>query len=317
MPALPHPNVSAIREFNRFYTRKIGVVDGMASSPFSLAEARVLYELANREQPTATDIRKELGLDAGYLSRILRDFERRQLVKRQQSKSDERQRFLSLTATGRKAFVPLNERSNRDVAAMLEKLSPEERKQLVAAMETIRKLLEDQRGPRALYVLRQHQPGDLGWIVHRQAILYAEEYGWDGTYEGLAAEVVAQFVKTYDAKRERAWVAEKDGERVGAVFVAKGSDEIAKLRLLHVEREARGLGIGKRLVEECVRFARQAGYQKMTLWTQSILAAARHIYKQAGFKMVREDRHHSFGKELTAETWELDLRTPAGVSSHS
>lgn len=317
MPVLPEPNVSAIREFNRFYTRKIGVVDGMASSPFSLAEARVLYELANREQPTATDIRKELGLDAGYLSRILRDFERRQLVKREQSKSDERQRFLSLTAKGRKAFVPLNERSNRDVATMLEKLSPEERKQLVAAMETIRKLLENQTEPRALYVLRQHQPGDLGWIVHRQAILYAEEYGWDGTYEGLAAEVVAQFVKTYDAKRERAWVAEKDGERVGAVFVAKGSDEIAKLRLLHVEREARGLGIGKRLVEECVRFARQAGYQKMTLWTQSILAAARHIYKQAGFQMVREDRHHSFGKDLTAETWELDLRIPASVSSHA
>ena len=256
-------------------------------------------------------------LGAGYLSRIVRNFERRQLVKRQPSKSDERQRFLSLTAKGRKAFIPLNERSNRDVATMLEKLSPEERKQLVAAMQTIRKLLGEQTEPSALYLLRQHQPGDLGWIVHRQAILYAEEYGWDGTYEGLAAEVVAQFVKTYDAKRERAWVAEKDGERVGAVFVAKGADEIAKLRLLHVEREARGLGIGKRLVEECVRFARQAGYQKMTLWTQSILVAARHIYKQAGFQIVREDRHHSFGKDLTAETWELDLRTSAGVSSHS
>jgi DNA-binding MarR family transcriptional regulator/ribosomal protein S18 acetylase RimI-like enzyme len=317
MPAPLEPNVSAIREFNRFYTRKIGVVDGMASSPFSLAEARVLYELASREQPTATDIRKELGLDAGYLSRILRDFERRQLVKREQSKSDERQRFLSLTAKGRKAFIPLNERSNRDVATMLEKLSPQERKQLVAAMQTILKLLGGYREPSELYVLRQHQPGDLGWIVQRQAILYSEEYGWDGTYEGLAAEVVAQFLKTYDAKRERAWVAEKDGERVGAVFVAKGSDEIAKLRLLHVEREARGLGIGKRLVEECVRFARQAGYQKMTLWTQSILLAARHIYKRAGFQIAREEKHHSFGKDLIAETWELDLRTPVGVTNHS
>src|SRR5215472_4862980 len=301
--------VSAIRAFNRFYTRKIGVVDGMASNPFSLAEARVLYELAHREQPTATDIRKELGLDAGYMSRILRGFERRKLVTRQQSKADERQRFLSLTAKGRKAFAPLDERSNRDVVAMLEKLSPAGRKQLVDAAQTVRKLLGDKAEPKTSYLLRQHEPGDMGWIVHRQAILYAEEYGWDGTYEALAAEIVAQFIKNYDPKRERCWIAEKDGERVGAVFVAKASDEIAKLRLLHVEPEARGLGIGKRLVDECVRFARQAGYQKMTLWTQSILHAARHLYKQAGFLVVREEQHHSFGKDLTAETWELDLRT--------
>ena len=303
--------VSAIRAFNRFYTRKIGVVDGMASNPFSLAEARVLYELAHREQPTATDIRKELGLDAGYMSRILRGFERRKLVTRQQSKADERQRFLSLTAKGRKAFAPLDERSNRDVVAMLEKLSPAGRKQLVDAAQTVRKLLGDKAEPKTSYLLRQHEPGDMGWIVHRQAILYAEEYGWDGTYEALAAEIVAQFIKNYDPKRERCWIAEKDGERVGAVFVAKASDEIAKLRLLHVEPEARGLGIGKRLVDECVRFARQAGYQKMTLWTQSILHAARHLYKQAGFLVVREEQHHSFGKDLTAETWELDLRTTA------
>jgi len=303
------PQVAAIRAFNRFYTRKIGVVDGVASSPFSLAEARVLYELAHREHPTATDIRKELGLDAGYMSRILRDFERRKLVTRQQSKTDERQRFLSLTAKGRKAFAPLDERSNRNVAAMLEEHSPEERKQLVDAVKTVRRLLGDKVEPETPYLLRQHQPGDLGWLVHRQAILYADEYGWDGTYEALAAEIVAQFIKNYDPKRERCWIAEKDGERVGAVFVAKASDEVAKLRLLHLEREARGLGIGKRLVEECVRFARRAGYQKMTLWTQNILHAARHIYKQAGFHVVREEQHHSFGKDLTAETWELDLRT--------
>ena len=303
--------VSAIRGFNRFYTRKIGVVDGVASNPFSLAEARVLYELAHREQPTATDIRKELGLDAGYMSRILREFERRKLVTREQSKTDERQRFLSLTAKGREAFAPLDERSNRDVAAMLEKLSPTERKQLVDAVRTVGRLLGDKAEPRTPYLLRQHQPGDMGWIVHRQAILYAEEYGWDGTYEALAAEIVAQFINNYDPKCERCWIAEKDGERVGAVFVAKASGETAKLRLLHVEPEVRGLGIGKRLVDECVRFARQAGYQKMTLWTQDILHAARHLYKQAGFRIVREEQHHSFGKDLTAETWELDLRTTA------
>ena len=303
--------VSAVRAFNRCYTRKIHVLDGMASSPFSLAEARVLYELANRQQPTATDIRKELGLDAGYMSRILRNFERRRLVRREQSKADERQRVLSLTPTGRKTFAPLNERSNRDIAAMLSDLSPTERKQLVEAVQTVRKLLGDREQPKTPYLLRPHQPGDMGWIVSRQAILYAEECGWDGTYEALAAEIVAQFINNYDTKRERAWVAEKDGERVGAVFVAKKSDEIAQLRLLHVEREARGLGIGKRLVEECVRFARQAGYQKMTLWTQSILVAARGIYKHAGFQIVNEQKHHSFGKDLTAETWELNLHTTA------
>lgn len=309
---MPNPGtnqqVAAIRAFTRFYTRKIGVVDGMASNPFSLAEARVLYELANRQQPTATDIRKELGLDAGYISRILRDFERRKLVTREQSKTDERQRFLSLTTKGRKAFAPLNERSDRNVAAMLHELSPTERTHVVDAVQTVQRLLGDTAEPKTPYLLRPHQPGDMGWIVHRQAILYAEEYGWDGTYEGLAAEVVAQFIKNYDPNRERSWLAEKDGERVGAVFVAKESDTVAKLRLLHVEAEARGLGIGKRLVAECVRFARQAGYQKMTLWTQSILHAARHIYKDAGFQVVREEKHHSFGKDLMAETWELNLK---------
>jgi DNA-binding MarR family transcriptional regulator/GNAT superfamily N-acetyltransferase len=305
--------VAAIRAFNRFYTRKIGVLDGMASSPFSLAEARVLYELAHRERPTATEIRKELGLDAGYVSRILQDFGRQKLVTREQSKTDERQRFLSLTAKGRSAFAPLDERSNRDMATMLEKLSPPERKQLVDAVQTVRRLLGDKAEPKTPYLLRQHRPGDMGWIVHRQGILYAEEYGWNETFEALAAEIVAHFIKNYDPKCECCWIAEKDGARIGAVFVAKVSDKIAKLRLLHVELEARGLGIGKRLVEECIRFARQAGYRKMTLWTQSILHAARNIYKQAGFEVVREEQHHSFGKDLTAETWELDLRTVAQV----
>src|SRR6516165_7019623 len=304
------PEVAAIRGFNRFYTRQIGVIDGTASSPFSLAEARVLYELSHREQPTATDIRKELGLDAGYMSRILREFERRKLVTRERSRTDERQKFLSLTTKGRRVFARLDERSSRDVAAMLQELSPGARKELVDSAQTIRRLLGDKLEPKVPYLLRQHQPGDLGWIVHRQAILYAEEFGWDGTYEALAGEIVAQFIKNYDPNRERCWIAEKDGERVGGAFVAKVSDDIAQLRLLHVESQARGLGIGKRLVEECVRFARQAGYQKMTLWTQSNLYAARHIYKQSGFQVVREQQHHSFGKDLTAETWELNLRQP-------
>jgi DNA-binding MarR family transcriptional regulator/ribosomal protein S18 acetylase RimI-like enzyme len=300
--------VSAIRAFNRFYTRKIGVVDGMACSPFSLAEARVLYELAHHERTTATDIRKELGLDPGYTSRILRNFERRKLVVRERSETDARQRFLSLTTKGQRAFEPLDDRSNRDIAAMLEELTPKERKQVTDAVQTVRRLLGDQTEPRTPYLLRLHQPGDMGWIVHRQGLLYAEEYGWDETYEALAAEIVAAFIKNYDSKRERAWIAEKDGERVGAVMLVKESDEIAKLRLLHVEREVRGLGIGKRLVEECVRFARQTGYKKMRLWTQSNLQAARHLYKEAGFQIVREENHHRFGKDLTAETWELDLR---------
>ena len=244
-----NPQVGAIRAFNRFYTRKIGVVDGMASSPFALAEARVLYELAHRERPTASDIRRELGLDAGYMSRILGEFERRKLIRREQSKTDERQKFLSLTGKGRKAFRPLDERSNRSIARLLEELTPNERTQLVDAFEAVRSLLGDKVRTSTSYLLRQHQPGDLGWLVSRQAILYAEEYGWDGSYEALAAEIVAQFIKNYDPKREHCWVAEKDGDRVGGVFVAKVSDEMAQLRLLHVEAEARGLGIGKRLVD--------------------------------------------------------------------
>jgi DNA-binding MarR family transcriptional regulator/GNAT superfamily N-acetyltransferase len=301
--------VNAIREFNRFYTRRIGVVDGKASSPFSLAEARVLYELAHRKQPTAADIRRELRLDAGYMSRIIRGFERRNLVKRERSQTDERAKFLSLTSKGRKAFAPLDERSNRDVAAILRILPPAARAELVASTQTIRNLLSDSPEPKMPWLLREFQPGDMGWIVYRQAVLYSTEYGFDGSYEALAAEIGAHFIRHLDPKRERGWIAERDGVRVGGVLVAKASEEIVKLRLLHVEPGSRGLGIGKRLVEECVRFARQAGYQKITLWTQSILGAARHIYKAAGFLLVDEKPHHSFGKDLTGETWEMNLST--------
>jgi DNA-binding MarR family transcriptional regulator/GNAT superfamily N-acetyltransferase len=307
--------IQALRAFNRFYTRKIGVIDGTASRPFSLAEARVLYELAHRQQPTATDIRRALGLDAGYMSRILTQFERSKLMIRQQSKSDERQKFLAVTAKGRRAFAALDRRSNRDICAMLEDIPLTDRKRLVDSVQTVRHLLGDlPRATTAAYLLRPHQPGDMGWIVYRQAILYANEYGWDEAYEALAAEIVAQFIKNFDPKRERCWIVERDGLRVAAVFVAKASDSVAKLRLLHVEPQARGLGIGKRLVDECVRFARQAGYEKLSLWTQSILLAARHIYKQAGFRLVREEPHHSFGKDLVAETWELNVHKNARLA---
>ena len=300
--------VGAIRDFNRFYTRKIGLVDGTASSPFSLAEARVLFELARLEKPTATEIRKELGLDAGYMSRILGEFERQKLITRERSAGDERQKALSLTAKGRSAFAPLDERSSRQMSEMVENLSTRERKQLVDAAQTIQRLLGDKRKAEPPYLLREHQPGDLGWVVHRQALLYAEEYGWDGTYEALAAEIVAQFVKHYDAKREHCWIAERDGARVGAVLIAKASDEIAKLRLLHVESEARGLGIGGRLVAECLTFARRAGYREIVLWTNDVLHAARRIYQRAGFELIASQPHHSFGHDLVGQDWRLALK---------
>lgn len=301
------PQIASLRAFNRFYTRKIGVIDGSASSPFSLAEARVLFELANRKNPTATDIRLALGLDAGYLSRILRRLERQRLISRERSSTDERQKSLSLTAKGKRAFAALNQRSEHDIAVMLEDLRPSDRRRLVHASEAIRSVLGDKSPAKTPYLLRTYQPGDLGWIVSRQALLYMEEYGWDGTYEALAAEIVAQFIKNFDPRHEQCWIAEVDGERAGGVFIAKASDQVAKLRLLHVEQGARGLGIGKRLVEECVRFSRRARYEKISLWTQSILTAARHIYKQAGFQIVKEEKHHSFGKDLVGETWELNL----------
>lgn len=301
--------VVAIRAFNRFYTKQIGVLqEGMLRTPFSYAEARVLYELAHQQRPTATDIRKELGLDAGYLSRILGQFERKKLVVRTPSKSDERQKVLALTAKGRRAFAPLEDRSNRSVAEMLDDQAPAQQKELVDAMRTIQRLLGREHEPKAPYLLRQHQPGDMGWVVHRHAVLYAQEHGWDERCEGLFAGIVSKFIADYDPKLDRCWIAEKDGSIAGSVFLVKETDEVARLRLLLLEPWARGLGLGKRLVDECIRFARQAGYKKITLWTQSILQAARHIYEQAGFRLVREEKHHSFGHDLVGETWELDLR---------
>ncbi len=300
---------AAVRQFNRFYTRQIGVLtQAYLHSPFSLAEARVLYELAHREQATATELGSELGLDAGYLSRILRNFGQRGLVRRQRSEADGRQSVLRLTDKGQSAFATLNSRSQVEIEAMLNRHAAEEQNRLVEAMRTIEGLLGAQPEQKVSYILRPHQPGDMGWVVHRHGVLYAEEYGWNEQFEALVAEIVAKFIQRYDPRRERCWIAEKDGEIVGSVFLVKKSDTVAKLRLLLVEPKARGLGIGARLVDECIRFARQAGYKKMILWTNSVLAAARHIYEKAGFSLVESEPHHSFGHDLVGETWELKLR---------
>lgn len=304
--------IETVRHFNRFYTRAIGVLhEGWADSPFSLTEARVLYELAHRERSTATDVGKSLGLDAGYLSRILSSFERKGLIQKTPSEEDGRQSLLRLTREGRQQFTPLETRTNQEVGGVLGKLSENEQRRLIGAMQTILKILganekADSAG-KASYLLRPHQSGDMGWVVHRQGVLYAQEYGYDEQFEAFTAEIVAKFIQQYDAKRERCWIAEKDGEVVGSVFLVAKSKTIAKLRLLYVEPSARGLGIGSRLVAECVRFARQVGYKKMVLWTQSELDAARHIYKKAGFHVVERKQHHSFSKDLVAEVWELAL----------
>ncbi|MBI4573233.1 MAG: MarR family transcriptional regulator [candidate division NC10 bacterium] len=301
--------VNAVRRFNRFYTKRIGVLhEGLLGSALSLTEVRVLYELAHREHPTAAELAKELELDAGYLSRILRGFKKRGLIAKTPSRTDGRQNLLSLTARGREAFAPLNQRSHDEVAAMLGMLSAGEQRHLIEAMQTIETLLgAGQPEPKVPYLLRPHQPGDMGWVVHRHGVLYAREYGWDETFEALVAEIAAKFIQGFDPKRERCWIAERAGEIVGSVFLVKQSASVAKLRLMYVEPKARGLGIGSRLVQECIRFARQVGYRKITLWTNSVLHAARHIYRKAGFHLVREEPHHSFGHDLIGETWELEL----------
>lgn len=304
--------IETVRRFNRFYTRAIGVLqEAWLDSRFSLTEARVLYELAHRGTLTATAIRKNLGLDAGYLSRILTAFQQRGLVQKIRAQNDGRQSLLALTSKGSRQFEPLETRTVQQVSGILKRLSENQQSQLVDAMQTIEKLLSAEQNrelaAKVPYLLRPHQPGDMGWIVHRQGVLYSKEYGYDEQFEALAAEIVAKFIQHYDAKRERCWIAEKDGEVVGSVFLVAKSKSVAKLRLLYVEPSARGMGIGSRLVAECVRFARQAGYKKMLLWTQSELDAARHIYKKAGFRVVEKKPHHSFSKDLVAEIWELSL----------
>jgi len=300
--------VGSVRRFNRFYTQRIGALEeGLLESAFSLTEARVLYELAHRERPTAAELARELGLDAGYLSRILGRFARRGLVRRTPSDTDARQTLLELTERGAKTLGPLEARSTEDIRGLLSMLSEADQTRLVQAMGTVETLLGARRAEAPAYVLRPHRPGDVGWVVHRHAALYAQEYGWNEEFEALVAEVGAKFIRDYDPKRERCWIADEDGEPVGAVFLVSRSKTVAQLRLLLVEPGARGSGIGTRLVEECIRFARQAGYRKITLWTNSILHAARRIYERYGFSLVKEKPHHSFGKDLVGQTWELDL----------
>src|SRR6266852_5311263 len=299
-PRALEQRVEAARRFNRFYTRQIGVLHEAAyNSPFSLTEVRVLYELAHRDQPTATAVGRDLGLDAGYLSRILRGFERRGLVLKVRSAADGRQSHLSLTAQGRKVFGPLNARSHDEVVAMLGGLSAAAQARVVGAMQTIERLLGDRAEslPPASCVLRPPLPGDLGWVVHRHGAVYAREYGYNEQFEALVAEIVARFVQRHNAKRERCWVAEQGGEVVGSVFLVERSRTVAQLRLLLVEPKARGSGLGTRLLSECVRFARQTGYHRLVLWTQSELRAARRLYEAAGFRIVRKEKTHSLGKD--------------------
>lgn len=300
--------IEAIRRFNRFYTQKIGVLQKqLLKSPFSLTEARVLYELAHREKPTATELGSELGLDAGYLSRILRGFEERGLIEKQPSEEDARRSVLLLAKPGQEAFGAINASSQSEIGELIGGLPPTEQQRLVEAMRTIEELLGSRSERKVPYILRPHQSGDMGWVVYRHGVLYSQEYGWDERFEALVASVVAEFIQKFDPKRERCWIAERDGEIVGSVFLARKTDEVAKLRLLLVEPKARGLGIGARLVDECLRFARQVGYRRMTLWTNSVLTAARSIYEKVGFQLVASEPHRMFGPETVGETWEREL----------
>ncbi|MCG2625029.1 helix-turn-helix domain-containing GNAT family N-acetyltransferase [Bradyrhizobium sp. WYCCWR 13023] len=300
--------IAAVRAFNRFYTRKLGVLDQhLGQSPFSLSEARVLYELAHRDALAAKEIGNELGLDPGYLSRIVQSFDEKGLITRTPLPTDRRQYQLSLTAKGRQTFTKLNLGSQNEVAAMLARLSAGDATRLTQAMATIETVLEQRQSQPASVVLRSHRVGDMGWVISKQAAAYAADYGWDISYEALVAEICAQFIKSYDAAREHCWIAEVGGEPVGSIFLVKATDELAKLRLLQVEKKARGLGVGRALVEQCIQGARERGYKRMTLWTQSILVAARGIYKSAGFELVATKPHHSFGHDLVGETWEMDL----------
>jgi DNA-binding MarR family transcriptional regulator/ribosomal protein S18 acetylase RimI-like enzyme len=300
--------VSAVRAFNRFYTRKLGVLDQqLLKSPFSLSEARVLYELAHRDNPAAKEIGIELGLDPGYLSRIVQSFDERGLITRTPLPSDRRQYRLSLTAKGRQAFAKLDRNSHDDVADMLASLPGGDGKRLVHAMAAIERLLGSAGVSRPAAILREPRPGDLGWVVQSHGSLYASEYGFDSSFEGLVAEIAAKFLASFDASRERCWIADIDSAQVGSVFLVRDSDDVAKLRLLLVDPAGRGQGLGRRLVGECIAFARACGYRKITLWTQSILLAARKIYQDAGFVLVTSEPHRSFGQSLIGETWELKL----------
>ena len=302
--------IAKFRHFNRMYTRYLGTLnEGLLNSDYSLAEARVLYELANRDAPKASEIAEGLGMDPGYLSRLLGKFERDGLLQKKMSEQDGRFAELVLTTRGKSVFKKLNELSNEQARAALEGLPPTARAEVIHCMQSIEELLMKTDGSRTPYVLRPHRVGDMGWIVYREGLAYAEQYGWDATFEALAADIVSHFINHFDPVRERCWIDEVDGRHVGHVFLVKhpSQAQTAKLRLLFVEPSARGTGLGHALVNECVRFARTAGYRKIVLWTQSILTAAHRIYQGAGFRLVKEEPHHSFGQDLVGQEWELDL----------
>ncbi len=307
---LPDPDdqISAVRAFNRFYTSKLGFLDQqLLKSPFSLSEARVLYELATCESASATGIGIELGLDPGYLSRIVQKFDEDGLIARKPLPADRRQYQISLTAKGRQAFAKLDRSSHDAVAVMLATLPQGDRKRLIGAMAAIERLLGPAGVSQAIATLREPRPGDMGWVVQSHGALYAGEYGFDASFEALVAEIAAKFLGSFDASRERCWIAELDGAPVGSVFLVRHSDDVAKLRLLLVDPAGRGQRLGQRLVAECIAFARQCGYRRITLWTQSILVAARKIYQDAGFVQVASEPHRSFGQDLIGETWEREL----------
>lgn len=309
LPSKPPLEIQVFRRFNRLYTKFIGTLnEGILNTKYSLTEGRVIYELATRSAPTATQIAEELSLDPGYLSRLLAKFERDGLLRRKTSEQDARSAELLLTARGKSAFKKLNAGSDEQARAALEPLPPERRTELVRCMHSIEKILMNAGAERS-YLLRPHRIGDMGWIVHRESIGYAEQYGWGPQLEALLAKIVEEFVTNFDPARERCWIAEVDGQNVGHVFLLKhpGEPQTAKLRLLFVEPGARGMGLGEALVAECIRFARIAGYKKVTLWTQSILTVAHRIYQKAGFRLVKEEPHHNFGHDLVGQEWELDL----------
>jgi DNA-binding MarR family transcriptional regulator/GNAT superfamily N-acetyltransferase len=301
--------IGAVRDFNRFYTRQLGLLNkDFLTSEWTLTEVRVLYEIATRQRGvTARQIAHDLQLDEAYLSRILTKFRRRRLIKRHVSALDARQQRIELTATGRAAYRPLDRSAAQQIEQMLAPLAAADRASLVDSMGRLKELLQPERETQTPYSIRPLRIGDIGWITHRQAILYAEEYGWDASYEAMVAEILGAFVKTFDSKREAAWVAEVRGNIVGSVFLVRASDQIAKLRLLYVESAARGLGIGRKLVSLCIDGARERHYRTLSLWTNDVLVAARRIYEAMGFQLTAEERHRSFGKDLLGQTWELNL----------
>jgi DNA-binding MarR family transcriptional regulator/GNAT superfamily N-acetyltransferase len=301
-------HTEAVRGFNRFYTSRIGIIpEDYLGSRYTLAEARVIYELGrlgHDGESTATELGRELELDLGYLSRLLQALKQRGLIRGERSPSDGRRSALTLTPKGRKSYLALDARSRKEIGGMLSPLPESDRSRLVGAMRTVEALLKNEK---AQIELRGHRPGDMGWVVHSHGKLYFEEYGWDERFEALVAGITKDFVENLDPARERCWIAEMDGEPVGSVFLIKSSKAVAKLRLLLIEPKARGLGLGKRLVAECIDFARAKGYRKLVLWTQSNLAAARHIYRSAGFRLVKRQKHREFGYDLTGEFWQIDL----------